>query len=59
MTAELLDQPAGVDVSVSVSWPEEPYKGVNYYESTDALLFCERDEDVDACGSILGHSAPN
>jgi hypothetical protein len=37
------------------AWPEQPYKGLNFYAARDAPLFCERDEDIHACGKIASH----
>jgi hypothetical protein len=36
-------------------WPAWPYKGLNYYEAMDSPLFCERDEEIRECGTILAH----
>ena len=36
-----------------LDWPSEPYKGLAYYGSNDALLFVGRDDDIDACVQFL------
>ncbi|MGY4255288.1 hypothetical protein ACVI1L_002356 [Bradyrhizobium sp. USDA 4516] len=41
-----------------IQWPAEPYKGLNFFQRTDAPLFGERDSDVSNCAAILG-SATN
>jgi hypothetical protein len=41
--------------AVRVHWPPTPYKGLNYYEAFDSPLFCERDEEIRECGTILAH----
>jgi len=34
-------------------WPRHPYRGLDFYRETDALLFRERDADVGECSAIL------
>ncbi|WP_316158606.1 MULTISPECIES: ATP-binding protein [unclassified Bradyrhizobium] len=36
------------------AWPSEPYKGLNYFQRSDAPLFSERDIDVCSCAAIVG-----
>src|SRR5271166_1652307 len=37
----------------AAQWPKHPYRGLDFYRETDALLFRERDRDVDECAAIL------
>jgi hypothetical protein len=32
-------------------WPEEPYKGLNFFTVNDAPLFSQRDEEIDHCAA--------
>ena len=34
-------------------WPEEPYKGLNFFTSRDVLLFSQRDEDIEDCAALV------
>lgn len=43
--AQLLQAPA--------EWPDQPYKGLNFYNSADCHLFAERDGDIERCADIL------
>jgi hypothetical protein len=36
-------------------WPAAPYKGLDYFHSQDAPLFCERDAEAAECAAFLGH----
>ena len=38
---------------IAAQWPKYPYRGLDFYRETDALLFRERDRDVDECAAIL------
>ena len=38
---------------VAAKWPEHPYRGLDFYRETDALLFRERSEDIEECAAIL------
>jgi len=38
---------------IAVQWPKHPYRGLDFYRETDALLFREREKDVVECASIL------
>ena len=40
-------------IPVAARWPKHPYRGLDFYRETDALLFCERDADIRECSSIL------
>ncbi|WP_441228222.1 nSTAND1 domain-containing NTPase [Tardiphaga sp. 20_F10_N6_6] len=44
----LSDQPKSRD------WPAEPYKGLNYFQYSDAPLFGERDADIQNCCALIG-----
>ena len=35
-------------------WPDEPYKGLNFFTRLDAPLFGQRDADIDNCSAIVG-----
>jgi len=37
----------------AVQWPKYPYRGLDFYRETDALLFREREKDVEECAAIL------
>lgn len=41
----------------SSKWPALPYKGLNFYTAEDAVLFCERDKEIDDCAQIVGNFA--
>lgn len=32
-------------------WPEEPYKGLNFFTAADAPLFTQRDEEIENCAA--------
>jgi hypothetical protein len=36
-------------------WPAKPYKGLDYFRSEDAPLFCERETEAIDCATILGN----
>jgi hypothetical protein len=38
-------------------WPAEPYKGLNFYNASDAPLFSERDEEIHLCGRLVTNPA--
>ncbi len=38
---------------IAALWPKYPYRGLDFYRETDALLFRERDKDVEECTAIL------
>jgi hypothetical protein len=38
---------------IGAQWPKHPYRGLNFYREADALLFRERDKDVEECAAIL------
>jgi hypothetical protein len=38
---------------VAAQWPEHPYRGLDFYRETDALLFRERGKDIEECAAIL------
>jgi hypothetical protein len=40
-----------------ISWPQYPYKGLNFFSYSDAPLFSQRDGDARACASIVGSAA--
>ena len=40
----------------TVSWPSEPYKGLNFYSAADWPLFAEREDDVLWCSNLLQRS---
>lgn len=37
------------------SWPPLPYKGLDYYNHRDWMLFAERSAETVACGELLGN----
>jgi hypothetical protein len=39
--------------SIAAQWPRHPYRGLDFYRETDALLFRERNRDVEECAAIL------
>src|SRR6516165_9475487 len=38
---------------IAAQWPKYPYRGLDFYRETDALLFRERNRDVEECAAIL------
>jgi len=38
---------------IVAQWPKHPYRGLDFYRETDALLFRERAKDVEECAAIL------
>ena len=32
-----------------LSWPSEPYKGLNFFTSEDAPLFSQREDAIEEC----------
>ena len=38
-----------------IEWPEDPYKGLAYYEARDRHLFAGREEEVAACARLLAN----
>ena len=36
-----------------LQWPKHPYRGLDFYRESDALLFRERNKDVEGCAAIL------
>ncbi len=40
-------------IAITANWPKHPYRGLDFYRETDALLFRERDKDVQECSTIL------
>jgi hypothetical protein len=38
---------------IAAQWPKHPYRGLDFYRETDALLFRERNRDVEECSAIL------
>ena len=40
-------------IPIIARWPKHPYRGLDFYRETDALLFRERDKDVQECSAIL------
>ena len=36
-----------------LDWPDLPYKGLNYYDLTDVLIFAGREDDVTKCARLL------
>jgi len=38
---------------ITARWPKYPYRGLDFYRETDALLFRERNKDVEECAAIL------
>ncbi|HEY1259947.1 MAG TPA: hypothetical protein VGF34_11915 [Stellaceae bacterium] len=40
-------------VPVGARWPKHPYRGLDFYRESDALLFRERDDDIRECADIL------
>ncbi len=40
-------------IPIIAHWPKHPYRGLDFYRETDALLFRERDKDVQECSAIL------
>lgn len=40
---------------VAHSWPRLPYKGLDYYNHRDWMLFAERSAETAACGELLGN----
>ncbi|MFM0330066.1 nSTAND1 domain-containing NTPase [Paraburkholderia strydomiana] len=50
--AEATESPSNPE---STEWPVLPYKGLNYYTASDTALFCERDEEIQDCGTIIGN----
>lgn len=40
-------------VPITARWPKHPYRGLDFYRESDALLFRERDDDVRECADIL------
>src|SRR2546423_3912026 len=42
---------------IAQGWPEQPYKGLNFYAVGDAPLFAGREQDVLRCARILDQGA--
>src|SRR6516165_7500091 len=40
-------------LTIATQWPKYPYRGLDFYRETDALLFRERSEDIEECAAIL------
>src|SRR5215831_4843253 len=40
-------------LTIATQWPKYPYRGLDFYRETDALLFRERNRDVEECAAIL------
>ena len=40
-------------IPITARWPKHPYRGLDFYRETDALLFCEREMDVRECADII------
>ena len=40
-------------LTIATQWPKYPYRGLDFYRETDALLFRERSRDVEECAAIL------
>jgi hypothetical protein len=38
----------------SRSWPEHPYRGLNFFTAEDSPLFGEREEEIDDCFRLVG-----
>jgi hypothetical protein len=38
----------------SRSWPEHPYRGLNFFTAEDSALFGEREEEIDDCFRLVG-----
>src|SRR3954468_15685561 len=36
------------------TWPEQPYRGLNFFTAADAPLFSERDEEIGICSELVG-----
>jgi hypothetical protein len=36
-------------------WPREPYKGLNYFSTTDAPLFSQREDDIDEVAALISN----
>ena len=39
------------------SWPEEPYKGLSYYDQDDLAIFAGRNREIDDAVSLLAHTS--
>ena len=37
----------------TLRWPHEPYKGLDFFTADDAVLFSQRDQDVENCAAQL------
>ena len=40
-------------IPFTTHWPKHPYRGLDFYRETDALLFRERETDVRECADII------
>lgn len=40
-------------IPITAHWPKHPYRGLDFYRETDALLFREREMDVRECADII------
>jgi len=40
-------------IPITAHWPKHPYRGLDFYRETDALLFREREADVQECADII------
>ncbi|MGO4440416.1 nSTAND1 domain-containing NTPase [Rhizobium sp. RAF56] len=49
-----MDSSAAAYDARPIQWPDQPYKGLNFFRESDAPLFTERDFDVRDCGMLLG-----
>ena len=39
--------------SPKYDWPEQPYRGLDFYHEADAILFRERDNEIRECANLL------
>jgi hypothetical protein len=44
------------DETTTLYWPEEPYRGLAFFQPGDRLLFSGRENDVDTCRRLLADS---
>jgi hypothetical protein len=49
----MLDVAAAVPATSSATWPVDPYRGLNFFTAADALLFGQRDSEIDVCSELV------
>src|SRR4051812_49164345 len=54
METTLQSLPSSSAGTPTIAWPQNPYKGLSFYTSTDSGLFGAREADVRASARIIG-----